>query len=225
MPGAFTEDRMSTITQPLALSRSSFATLARDYSELVKARVTSLIVLTAWTGFYFGAAKSGVSSLSWTLFHALLGVGLVSCGAAAFNELIEHETDGRMRRTAGRPLVTRRMSLAHGAFVGMLMTAGGSMYLALACNPLTGALAFATALAYLAAYTPLKKVHPVSTLIGAVPGAMPPVLGWTAARGRLDWEAMVLFAILFSGKSPISIPSHGSSGKITRTPAFACCRW
>ena len=94
---------MSTATQPLVVARSGALTLARDYAELTKLRVTTLIIMTAWCGYYFGALKSGVSSLSWGLFHALLGIGLVSGGTAALNEVLEWKTDGHMRRTAQRP--------------------------------------------------------------------------------------------------------------------------
>jgi heme o synthase len=193
---------MSAITQPLNVPRHAFTTLVRDYADLTKMRVTTLVVMTAWCGYYFGCVKSGVPSLSWNLLHALLGIGLVSGGTAALNEVMEHDIDGHMRRTAQRPLPTGRMSLAHGTIVGMMMTVGGALYLDLALNTLTGTLALLTAFVYLAAYTPLKKVHPICTLVGAFPGAMPGVLGWTAARGHLEWETLVLFAIVFFWQFP-----------------------
>src|SRR5438552_14266570 len=115
---------MSTATQPLVVPRHGFIAVARDYSELTKLRVTTLIVMTAWCGFYFGALKSGVSSLSWNLFNALLGIGLVSAGTAALNEVMEYEVDARMRRTANRPLPSGRMSLIHGTMAGVLLTVG-----------------------------------------------------------------------------------------------------
>jgi len=193
---------MSIASQPLAFPRSSFATVLRDYAELTKLRVTTLVVMTAWCGYYFGSLKSGVSSLSWNLIHALVGIGLVSGGTAALNEVIEHDIDGHMRRTAQRPLPAGRMSLWHAALVGLMMTVGGALYLGLALNPLTGWLSLLTALVYLAAYTPLKKVHPICTFVGAFPGAMPGVLGWTAARGQLEWGALVMFAIVFFWQFP-----------------------
>src|SRR5580693_10196553 len=116
---------MSAMTQPLILFRKQATSLLRDYAELMKARVTSLIVMTAWCGYYFGAQKAGVSSLSWGLFHALLGVGLVSSGTAALNEVMEHEVDGHMRRTAQRPLPTGRMSMLHATLVGTVAAIGG----------------------------------------------------------------------------------------------------
>lgn len=193
---------MSTATQPLAIPRASFVTLARDYAELTKLRVTTLIVMTAWCGYYFGALKSGVSSISWGLFHALLGIALISGGTAAMNEVMEYDIDGRMRRTAQRPLPAGRMSFTHASIAATLLIIGGALYLGLALNPLTGWLSAATAFIYLAAYTPLKKVHPICTFVGAFPGAMPGVLGWTAARGRLDWGALVMFAIVFFWQFP-----------------------
>jgi protoheme IX farnesyltransferase len=193
---------MSTVTQPITVAREQTQSRFRDYSELVKARVTSLIMMTAWSGYYFGALKSGVPSVSWTLLHAVLGIGMVSGGTAAMNEIIERDTDALMRRTANRPLVTRSMSFVHALIVSLGLMLGGAVYLGLTCNWLTSALSLMTALVYLLAYTPLKKIHPLSTFVGAFPGAMPGVLGWTAIRGRLDWEAFVLFSIMFIWQFP-----------------------
>ncbi len=193
---------MSAMIQPLSLLRKQAESVLRDYAELMKLRVTSLIVMTAWCGYFFGAQKSGVSSLSWGLLHALIGIGLVSSGTAALNEVMEHRVDGHMRRTAQRPLPAGRMSLRHATLAGLLATIGGSVYLAIATNPLTGLLTFLTSVVYLAAYTPLKQVSPICTFVGAFPGAMPGVLGWTAARGRLEWETLILFAILFVWQFP-----------------------
>jgi len=193
---------MSTATQPLAIPREGIAGLARDYSVLIKARVTTLIVMTAWAGAYFAAAKSGTSLLSWTLLHALIGIFLVSGGTAAVNEVVERDIDALMRRTAQRPMVTGSMSLLHGSIVAFSMTIGGVIYLGVATNWLTAALAALTSLTYLVVYTPMKRVHPICTFLGAFPGAMPPVLGWTAIRGRLDPETLVLFAILFFWQFP-----------------------
>src|SRR6201981_1397274 len=109
---------MSTVSHPLAIPRQALAGLARDYAELTKLRVTSLVVMTAWCGYYFGSLQSGVSSLSINLLHALLGIGLVSGGTAALNEVMEHNVDGHMRRTALRPLPSGRMSLRHGTIIG-----------------------------------------------------------------------------------------------------------
>ncbi len=179
--------------------------------------MTTLIVMTAWCGYFFGAHKAGNSWLSWGLFHSLLGIGLVSSGTAALNEVMEHEVDANMRRTALRPLPTGRMTLVHATVVGLLAAVGGSVYLAAYTNPLTEVHKPSLAsIAYLAAYTPLKRISPICTFVGAIPGAMPGVLGWTAARGRLEWGTLVLFAILFVMPSfPISSPSRGSTARIT----------
>ncbi|HTR26139.1 MAG TPA: heme o synthase [Terriglobales bacterium] len=178
------------------------ANLLQDYAELTKARITTLIVLTAWCGYFFGAHRSGASSWTMGLFHALFGIALVSSGTAALNEVLETSVDARMRRTATRPLPSGRMSLTHAVAVGLALTLGGSIYLAIYANLLTGLLVFLTALVYLAAYTPLKKVSPVCTFVGAFPGAMPVALGWTAVRGRIELDTVVLFAIMFVWQFP-----------------------
>ncbi len=180
----------------------SFTSFLRDYADLTKARITTLIVLTAWCGYFFAAHKSGLPALSLGLFHALLGIALVSSGTAALNEVLESEVDSRMRRTASRPIPAGRMSRTHAAATGLALTLGGSLYLSVLSNPLTGLLAFLTALVYLAAYTPLKQVSPICTFVGAFPGAMPVVLGWAAARSRLETETLVLFAIMFVWQFP-----------------------
>jgi heme o synthase len=186
-------------TTPVVLKKNS---LLGDYLQLFKVRVTSLIVMTAWTGFYMGAAKSGISSLTWTLFHALVGIGVTCAGSAALNEVLEHKIDALMRRTRNRPLPAGRMSLATGLTAGILATVMGPIYLSLTTNVLTGVLAFSTAVTYLALYTPLKRISPISTFVGAFPGAMPPLLGWTAVRGRLEIEAIFLFLIVFFWQFP-----------------------
>lgn len=193
---------MSTATQPLAIPRIGVAALAREYSVLVKARVTTLVMMTAWCGAYLATAKSGIPSLSWTMFHALLGIGLVSGGTAAINEVMERELDARMRRTAMRPLVTGTMSVVHASIVAFGMTIGGAIYLSLTTNWQTALLTALTSASYLLVYTPMKQVHPICTFLGAFPGAMPPVLGWVAMRGRIDPEAIVLFAIMFFWQFP-----------------------
>jgi protoheme IX farnesyltransferase len=193
---------MSTAIQPLLVPRTGVLALLRDYAELFKLRVTSLIVMTAWCGYYLGSLKSGTSSLQWGLLHALLGIGLVSGGTAAFNEIIEHREDRLMRRTQHRPLPANHMGLGHAVVAALVATLGGVVYLWYMANAGTALLALATAVAYLGLYTPLKKISPLCTFVGAFPGAMPGVLGWTAARGRLDVEALILFAIVFFWQFP-----------------------
>jgi heme o synthase len=193
---------MSSAIQSLPGVRRGLVARVHDYAELIKAGVTTLVVMTAWCGYYFGAAKSGLSSVSWGLFHTLLGVGLVAGGTATLNEVLERDVDRQMRRTAQRPLPAGRMGVLHAALIGTSMVVGGALYLGWVLNPLTGWLSLATSTLYLAAYTPLKKIHPICTFVGAFPGAMPGVLGWTAARGRLEWGALVMFAIVFFWQFP-----------------------
>jgi heme o synthase len=178
------------------------ANLVRDYAELTKARITILIVLTAWSGYFFAAHKSGLPAWSLGLLHALFGVALVSSGTAALNEVLESDVDAHMLRTARRPIPAGRMTKWHAATVGLGLTLGGSLYLVFFANALTGLLVFLTALVYLAAYTPLKKISPICTFVGAFPGAMPVVLGWTAVRGRIEVETLILFAIMFVWQFP-----------------------
>ena len=193
---------MAETSKRLAVLTTTAASLARDYAELTKARITTLIVLTAWSGYFFGAHESGLPAWSIGLLHALLGVALVSSGTAALNEVLESDVDARMLRTARRPVPAGRMTKSHAATIGLVLTLGGSLYLALFANALTGLLVFLTALVYLAVYTPLKRVSPVCTFVGAFPGAMPVVLGWTAARGRVETETLILFAIMFVWQFP-----------------------
>ncbi len=199
---------MSATTQPIATQEAApqviagKSSLLSNYAELMKLRVTSLVVATAWCGYFMGAMKSGTSSFSWTLLHTLLGIGIVAGGAATLNQVMERETDARMRRTERRPLPSGRMETLHAALFGFGLLVGGSIYLALTTNILTGYLAFATAAAYLLFYTPLKQITSICTFIGAFPGAMPPLLGWTAARGALEWEGLALFAIVLLWQFP-----------------------
>src|SRR5215472_13277099 len=176
---------MSTIPLVFPDLRARIVSLVRDYAELTKLRVTTLIVMTAWCGYFFGAHKAGISWLHLGLFHALLGIGLVSSGTAALNEVMEQDVDAQMRRTARRPLPARRMSVGHATAVGLLATLGGSVYLALTTNFLTGILTLLTSVVYLAAYTPLKRISPICTFVGAFPGAMPGVLERADRRNPL----------------------------------------
>jgi heme o synthase len=182
------------------------ATLIHDLRELFKVRVVGLVLVTGWGGFYLGSMQSGISTLQSGLLHALfdalLGIGLVSSGAGALNETLERSTDALMKRTADRPLASGRFPLAVGIVAGLGALALGALWLALHTNLLTVALALLTAFTYVAIYTPLKRVTSLATFIGAFPGAMGPMLGWTAARGRIEWPAVALFAILFVWQFP-----------------------
>jgi protoheme IX farnesyltransferase len=189
-------------TQPLAVTARGPLDLLRDYAQLTKMRVTTLVVVTAWCGFFFGEHKSGLPVLTMKLLWALAGIGMVSAGTACMNEIIERKSDALMRRTALRPLVTHSMSVGHALAVWVVLTASGTTLLAMKLNPLTALLGLLTAVCYLLVYTPLKKISPLCTFVGAFPGAMPGVLGWTAARGKLEYEALVLFAIVFFWQFP-----------------------
>jgi protoheme IX farnesyltransferase len=145
---------------------------------------------------------SGISSVQRGTLDALLGIGLVSAGAGALNEALERQTDARMKRTADRPLASGRFPLPIGITAGMGALALGAGWLLLHTNLLTVALALLTAFTYVAIYTPLKRVTAMATFIGAFPGAMGPLLGWTAARGRIEWQGVALFAILFVWQFP-----------------------
>jgi heme o synthase len=173
-----------------------------DYQQLFKVRVTSMVVITAWAGFYLGSMRSGITSIHWGLFQALLGITLVSCGASAMNQVIERKTDAKMVRTAQRPLAAGRFGQLHGLVLGLACFAAGALVLAWCTNPVTVMLTLLTGFTYVAVYTPLKRYTTLATFIGAFPGAMPPLLGWTAARGVIEWPAVALFAILFVWQFP-----------------------
>ncbi|HEY5055233.1 MAG TPA: heme o synthase [Acidobacteriaceae bacterium] len=176
--------------------------LATDYAELFKVRVSVMVVITSAAGIYLGSLRSGVSPFNPGAMKALLGITAVTCGSSALNQAIERRTDRLMHRTQDRPMAAGRIGLAHGLIVGFLLTFVGSLYLARATNPLTGTLTLLTAVGYVAIYTPLKRMSPVNTFIGAFPGALPPLIGWTAARGVIEWPAIALFAILFVWQFP-----------------------
>jgi len=193
------------IAEPPAIhapSPGSTATLIHDLRELFKVRVTGLVIVTGWAGFYLGSMQSGISTLQRGLLDTLLGIGLVSAGSGALNQALERSTDARMIRTADRPLPSGRISLAQGVVAGIGALALGSWWLLLHTNLLTVSLALLTAFTYVAIYTPLKRVTSLATFVGAFPGAMGPLLGWTAARGRIEWPAVALFAILFVWQFP-----------------------
>jgi heme o synthase len=185
-----------------APSPGATATLIHDLRELFKVKVVGLVLVTGWGGFYLGSLQSGISSVQVGLLETLLGIGLVSAGAGALNEALERTTDARMVRTADRPLASGRFPLAAGVAAGIGALALGALCLLLRTNLITVSLALLTAFTYVAIYTPLKRVTTLATFIGAFPGAMGPMLGWTAARGRIEWPAVALFAILFVWQFP-----------------------
>ena len=192
-----------TRTQPLAVPAATAPPgLFADYAELFKVRVSTMVLITSAAGFYLGCLHSGISPFNAGMVKALGGIAVVTCGASALNQVLERRTDRLMLRTLNRPMAAGRISLVHGLIVGFLAVFLGSLYLALATNMLTGTLTLLTAIGYVAIYTPLKQVSTINTFIGAFPGAMPPLLGWTAARGLIEWPGVALFAILFLWQFP-----------------------
>ncbi|HEY1718870.1 MAG TPA: heme o synthase [Verrucomicrobiae bacterium] len=163
------------------------------FSDLVKARLTTLVLLTTAVGFYIGET----GAINWFLFfNTLAATGLVAAGASALNQLLEREHDAKMRRTQDRPLPSGRLQPTTVMIFGGVSSVAGLIYLALAVNLLTSVLGAVTLVSYLFIYTPLKRVTWLNTAIGAIPGALPPLMGWTAARGELSGEGWALFAIL-----------------------------
>jgi protoheme IX farnesyltransferase len=176
-------------------ARSIWAVLA----DLVKARLTTLVLLTTYVGFYMG--ERGPMNFA-LMFHALAGTALVASGASALNQLLEREYDAKMRRTQNRPLPSGQLEPTTVMIFGGVCATAGLFYLALAVNFITSVIGAVTLVSYLFIYTPLKRVTWLNTAIGAVPGALPPVMGWTAARGELTGEGWALFAILAFWQMP-----------------------
>jgi heme o synthase len=170
-----------------------------DFAELVKARLTLLVLLTTAVGYYL-AAVGPINPLG--LFHAVFGTALAAAGAAALNQWWERRLDALMHRTRTRPIPAGRMLPRDALILGCLLSIAGIVYLSVTCNSLSAMLAAATIVIYIFAYTPLKRVSTFNTLIGAIPGALPPVVGWAAASGRVDIGAWSLFAILFFWQLP-----------------------
>lgn len=183
-------------------ARTRPATLWSDYIALVKPRVSVMVIITAGAGFYLGSLRSGISPFHLGLIKSLAGIAIVTAGSSVLNQALERTTDRRMPRTASRPMAQHRVGLLHGLLLGFALVFGGSIYLALACNFLTGMLTLLTAVGYVAIYTPLKRITTLNTFIGAFPGALPPLIGWTAARMEIEWPAVALFAILFVWQFP-----------------------
>jgi len=161
-----------------------------------------MVVITAATGYYLGSLASGISPFHAGMLQALAGIAVVTAGSSALNQAMERRTDALMSRTSNRPMATGRISLAHGLILGFAAIFLGSLYLAHTTNLLTGTLTLLTAVGYLGIYTPLKRITAVNTFIGAFPGALPPLIGWTAVRGVIEWPAVALFAIIFVWQFP-----------------------
>src|SRR6266849_3553390 len=173
-------------------TRSGRSGFIRDLVELVKARLTLLVLLTTAVGFYLGA-DSPINLAA--LLHIVFGTAAAAAGAAALNQWWEYKLDALMRRTRLRPVPAGRMRPRDALVLG-------AVYLAFVCNALSAALAAITIIIFIFAYTPLKRVSTFNTALGAVPGALPPMIGWAAARGTLNAGAWMLFAILFFWQLP-----------------------
>lgn len=171
-----------------------------DFVELVRPRMTVLILFTVGTGVFLAAQGAPDPAI---LIHAVLGTALVAAGASALNQFLERHSDALMQRTENRPLPAGRLHPGVVFVYGTALTLVGLTYLVVTLQqPLTALVAGFTFASYVFLYTPLKRVTPLNTLVGAIPGALPPVIGWTAARGSIDPEAVALFLIVFLWQVP-----------------------
>lgn len=173
-----------------------------DFIELTKPRVVTMVLVTTLVGFYLGS--SGTPDW-WLLGATLIGTGLAAGGTLALNQYIERDADAQMDRTRGRPLPTGRLEPLDALLFGAIVTALGLLVLMLFANPLSGLVTATTVVTYLGLYTPMKRTTPLCGVVGAVPGALPPVTGWVAAHGGFGAGAWVLFAILFLWQLPHSL--------------------
>jgi len=199
------------VTEPIVVAldvstaqdpRIASSSVLFNYWELTKPEINFLIAITTAAGFWMGSSAA-LPHFPWMPFlHTLLGTMLVASGAATLNQLIEVRYDAQMRRTARRPLASGRIAPSHALWFGVLLSLLGVVYLAISTNALASMLAAVTLLSYLFLYTPLKRITPLCTLVGAIPGAAPPLIGWAAARGRLDPASWALFAIVFLWQFP-----------------------
>jgi heme o synthase len=177
----------------------SFAAKLSAYAELTKPRITFLVVLTAAAGFCMGSA-AGIDYVR--LLNMAIGIALLSSGISALNQYLERNLDGLMRRTQERPLPSGKLLPMEAAIFGISLSVIATAYLVLLINPLSALLGIVTLASYLFVYTPLKPKTSLSTVLGAFPGAMPPFIGWVAARGEITIDAWILFAILFLWQFP-----------------------
>jgi protoheme IX farnesyltransferase len=184
---------MKASAQTLGQTTAAEKNWVAVYADLFKARLTFLVLLTTLVGFYIGV-RGPVDYL--LMLHALLGTALVASGASALNQLWEREHDAKMRRTKDRPLPSGRLQPQTVLIVGCATAAVGLIYLELAVNLTTCLIGAVSLISYVFIYTPLKRVTWLNTAVGAIPGALPPLMGWTAARGEMTREGWALFAIL-----------------------------
>jgi len=189
-------DAPITSRTPAAWTRLS------DYWALTKPEVNFLIVITTFAGFYLGFGASWRDFPLLLAMNTVLGTLLVASGTGTLNQYVEREFDAQMRRTSRRPLAAGRLEPSRVLWFGVALSVAGVAYLALAVNLLASLLTLATLLSYLFLYTPLKRKSPLCTLLGAFPGAMPPLIGWAGATGKLTLEAWILYAVLFLWQFP-----------------------
>lgn len=174
----------------------------RDYLELTKPRIAVMVLVAAALG-YFLAAKEHGAAQGWLHFLlAMLGTGMTGAGASTLNQVLERDVDAKMDRTRNRPLPAGRISPVAALYFGVALVMGGCLLLLFRLNILAAFLALQTSFLYVLVYTPLKRLSWWNTSVGAIPGAMPPLIGWAAASGTLNWGAWVLFAILFIWQHP-----------------------
>ena len=204
-----------------ASTATRLALRATDFVSLTKPRLNVLVLMTTLAGLYL-ASPEGVELA--TLVHTLIGTALVAGGAAAFNQVWERDTDALMGRTRGRPVANGRLGSAEAAWFAALLATAGVVELASFVNVLSAGIATLTLGTYVLAYTPLKRRTSLSTLVGAIPGALPPVIGWAAAEGTLTLPAVVLFGIVFLWQMPISWQSRGFIVMSMQRQAFHCCQ-
>ncbi len=178
---------------------SNLTEFIRPYFDLLKPRVSSLVVVTTATGFYL-ASDSPLDS--WALIYTVLATALLAGGAVCLNQVLERHADAQMDRTSGRPLPTAQLRVITATLYGVLLLLSGTLILSFKIDILPAMLGLASSLIYLFAYTPLKGKTPFCTTVGAFPGAIPPLIGWTAAKGQLTIEAWTLFGILFLWQYP-----------------------
>lgn len=189
-------------TQTLGNDLTYLRRRVSTFVELTKPRLVTMILITTSAGFYL--ASSG--SLDWVrLAETFIGTGLSAAGVLALNQYLERDLDAQMVRTCNRPLPDKRVEPTTALFFGVVLTVGGLAFTALRVNPLSALVISAIVVTYLFIYTPLKKKSPLCTVAGAVPGALPPVIGWVAARGTINIDAWALFAILFLWQLPHSL--------------------
>jgi heme o synthase len=172
----------------------------QDLAVLTKVRLNTFVLVTTFFGYYLASRTHGWNGM--VFLHTVIGTAAAAFGSAAFNQLMEIDLDGRMARTANRPLPTKRMDVLVAFVIGVLLSAFGLVHLSVMVNKMAAVLALVTLVTYVFVYTPMKRKHSVNTLIGAVPGAIPPMIGWTAAGGGLDSSAWFLFALLFFWQLP-----------------------